>query len=491
MAWKTVLGGVGLAVLALVAVILFNTMNAGSPSAAATPAPVTIAFDDTAAAQRLAQTTRFRTVSARRDQPVAAAAFRGLHDYLADNFPKTHAILKRETINGYSLLYAWKGKDPSLKPILFSAHMDVVPIEPGTEESWLHPPFAGVIADGFVWGRGTMDNKVSVIAMLEAVEYLIGQGFTPERTVYLAFGHDEEIGGTQGAAKIANLLRLRGVRLTSTLDEGLVITDGIVPGVDKPAALIGLAEKGHVNLKLRAFGKDGHASRPSMPTAIGKLAVAITRLENNQMPARLVSPVSDMFDALAQDMSFASRVVLANRWISERFLISRLERAPATNASIRSTTAPTMVMGGVKSNVLPHEASAVINFRILPGDTVPDVIAHARATIDDPDVIVQIADGRRSEPSPVSKMTAAGYATLTKSIRQVFPDVAVAPGMVIGATDTRHYVGLAENSYRFVPMRLKADDIQRIHGTNERIAIDNYADIIRFYVQVLRNGDDI
>lgn len=487
MIWKSVLGGAGLAVLGLVAVILFNTMNVESRVAANAPAPVTIAFDETAAAHRLAQAVRFRTVSVGRDQPVAEAAFRGLHDYLAASFPRVHTTLKRETVNGYSLLYTWKGKDPSLKPILFSAHMDVVPIEPGTEDAWLHPPFAGVIADGFVWGRGTMDNKVSVIAMIEAAEYLIDQGFTPERTIYLAYGHDEEIGGAQGAAKITNLLQLRGVRLSSTLDEGLVITDGIVPGVAKPAALIGLAEKGQVTLRLRAFGKGGHASRPSMPTAIGKLAVAITRLENRQMPARLGRPVSDMFDALAQEMPFASRVVLANRWISERFLISRLERAPATNASIRTTTAPTIVTGGVKSNVLPSEASAVIDFRILPGDTVADVIAHARAAIDDPDVIVQIIDGHRSEPSPISKVTAAGYATLTKSIQQVFPDVAVAPGMVIGATDTRHYVGLAENSYRFVPMRLKADDIQRIHGTNERIAINNYADIVRFYVQVVRN----
>jgi carboxypeptidase PM20D1 len=365
--------------------------------------------------------------------------------------------------------------------------MDVVPVEPGTEADWTHPPFSGAIADGFIWGRGTMDMKASLTGILEAVEHLITQGFVPARTVYLTFSHDEEVGGSNGTAKIAELLEERGVRLDYTLDEGLVITHGIVPGVDKPAALVGLAEKGAVVLELSTRGEGGHSSRPLVSTAVGKLARAIHRLETNQMPARLDSPVADMFTYLAPEMPFAWRVALANRWLSDPWLIPRLEKTAATNASIRTTTAPTIIRGGVKSNVLPRDARAVVDFRILPGDTIAGVIEHVRATIDDPDITIRQVGREPSEPSPVSGVETSSFSALRKTIHQVFPDVVVAPGLVIGRTDSRRYAKIADNSYRFLPMRLGPEDLKRIHGVDERIAVNNYLEIVRFYVQFLKN----
>ncbi|MFQ6019099.1 MAG: M20 family peptidase [Kiloniellaceae bacterium] len=483
---KIILGIAGLVVILLV-VLAVNTLRIGPPPLPEIPPAEDIAIDKDAAAKRLAQSVRFRTVSHGPNDPIAEEAFHGLRDFLARSFPRVHKTLKREIINDYSLLYTWEGNDPKLKPILLAAHLDVVPVEPGTEGKWTHPPFSGAIADGFVWGRGTMDMKLSVVGILEAVEYLLGQGFALKRTVYLAFGHDEEIGGAGGAARIAKLLAQRGVRLHFTLDEGLAVTHGIVPGVERPVALIGVAEKGYLTLELTARAKGGHSSMPPRGTAIGKLVRAIHRLGTNRMPAALGVPVSSMFEYLLPEITVARRVILANRWLFEPLILSRLEEKPATNALIRTTTAPTILRAGVKENVLPSEAKGLVNFRILPGDSILSVMEHVRDRIDDADVTVRQIGSEPSEPSPVSNIDSASFAALRKTVHQVYPDAVVAPGLVPGRTDSRRYVRLADNSYRFLPMRLGRKDLKRIHGTDERISVETYAEIIRFYIQLLRN----
>ncbi len=482
---RILLGIAGLVVILLV-VVTVNTLRIDPPPLPQIPPAENIAIDKDAAAKRLAQSVRFPTVSHGPGAPMKKKAFQGLHDFLAQSYPKVHATLKRELVGEYSLLYTWEASDPTLKPVLLVAHMDVVPVEPGTEADWTRPPFSGDIADGFIWGRGTLDDKVSVLGILEAVEYLLAQGVAPKRTVYLAFGHDEEIGGAGGAAKIAELLGERGVRLHFTLDEGLVVTHGILPGVARPAALIGVAEKGYLTLELTAHGDNGHSSKPPQDTAIGRLGRAIHRLETNQMPAALRVPVSSMFEYLLPEMTVARRVILANRWLFEPLILSWLEEKPATNAFIRTTTAPTILRAGVKENVLPREAKALVNFRILPGDTVDSVIAHVRKVVDDSNVTVRpLREGRNA--SPVSNINSASFAVIHKTVRQVFPDAVVAPGLVIGGTDSKHYVKIADDSYRFLPMRLGPDDLKRIHGKDERVAVVNYAEIIHFYVQLLRN----
>ena len=482
---RIIFGLAGVTVAILLAVLTVRTILVGPPPQPDIAPATDITIDKGAAAKRLARAAQFRTISHGPDAPVAAAAFRGLHDFIRGTFVNVHKHLKRETVNEFSLLYTWEGTNPSLKPILLSAHMDVVPVEPGTEGDWTYPPFAGALADGFVWGRGTLDMKVSMMGILEALEYLLAQNVTPKRTIYLAFGHDEEIGGNGGAAKIADILRSRDMKLAFTLDEGLVITEGILPGVSKPVAIIGIAEKGLVTLKLSAHGPGGHGSMPPSITAVGRLARALARVEDNPMEADLRSPVIDMFDAVVPDMPLSMRMVFGNRWLLEPFVVSQLSKAPATNALVRSTLAVTIVKAGVKPNVIPQVAEAIINVRLIPGDTVASVIEHLKRVIDDPSVKISVAPGTRLEASPISDTASNGYRVIVRATRQAFPDALVAPGLLVGTTDTRHYLDMAENSFRFLPLRIKPDDIKRFHGTDERISISNYEEIIRFYVQLL------
>lgn len=475
----------------LIGVILIRTLIFSPPVTEVDVAAASeISVDINLAAQRLAGSIRIRTISHGFDMPVDKEAFHELHSYFVQNFPLLHAKLQREIIGDYSLLYTWEGRNRNLKPILLLAHMDVVPVESETEDKWMYPPFAGTIADSYVWGRGTLDVKQLVLALLEAVEYLVGQGKNPERTVYLAFGHDEEIGGRNGAAKTAELLEKRGIRLDFTLDEGSIIAHNILPGITKPVALIGLAEKGYLTLELTAEGEGGHSSRPPRPpqlSAVNKLAQAIRRLESNQMTPALRSPVSELFESLITEMPFLKRIVLTNRWLFDPLLLSQLEKKASTNALIRTTTATTIIKGGIKENITPSVAEATVNFRILQGDSIDMVVKHVHRVIDDPGITVKKISIAR-EPSPVSDIDSSSFSTLQLTVKQMFPDVLIAPSLVVGGTDSKHYIEIADNSYRFIPMRLYPDDIRRIHGINERISIENYAEIIRFYIQLLQNA---
>jgi carboxypeptidase PM20D1 len=345
-----------------------------------------------------------------------------------------------------------------------------------------------VVAEDYIWGRGALDMKQSLMAVMEAVEYLVDSGFKPNRTIYLAFGHDEEIGGHNGAAKIVELLQARKVQLEYTLDEGSAIVEGIIPNIARPVALIGLAEKGWVALELTAHGEGGHGSMPPEHTAVGRLVRAIHLLETHQMPAEIRRPFSDMFEYLAPEMPFLQRVVVANRWLFDSLLISRLEKSRATNAAIRTTTAITMLKGSDAYNVMPTEATAVGTFRALPGDTNDNVVEHVRNVIDDEDITVKKIGVRAWNPSRVSATDTFGFAAINKAIRQVLPDATIAPSLVVTGTDSKHYGTISENNYRFVPMRVGPEDVKRIHGVDERIGIENYSEIIRFYIQFLRNS---
>ena len=473
---------------ALAAVLVGNAFLAESRQDSFAPV-VTIEVDEDAAARRLAEVLKLETISHQNPADFDGAAFLALHARLAQLYPLAHQTLSRERVNDYSLLYRWQGTDASLEPILLMSHLDVVPVEPGTEGEWLHPPFAGVIADGYVWGRGAMDTKSSATASLEAIEALIASGFTaPVRTVYLAFGHDEEIGGLDGALQIAKLLERRGVRLAYTVDEGMVIVEGMLPGFAGPIALIGIAEKGYVSLRLTARVRGGHSSTPPRETTLGALARAVAALEASPMPIAPDGPIEELLDFVTPEMGFGMRLALANRWLTGPVIRAVMERSAATNAMLRTTTAPTLIRGGVKENVLPTEAYAVVNFRIMPGDSIESVLAHARSVIDDPAVDVETLDGMVNEPSRVSSAQADGFRVIERSVREVFPDVVVAPALVLGGTDSRHYEVIAQDAYRFVPWRVGDEDMERVHGTNERVAVANYANAVRYYGQIIRNG---
>lgn len=479
------------AVLGLAAVLAFNTLATPSRQVQVAAAAISRAVvDQEAAAKHLAEAIRFRTISNYDNPEQAAPALRAMHAHIAASFPAFHAATTREVVGDYSLLYTWQGNsqgsDPAQKPIALTAHQDVVPVAPGTEKDWQHPPFDGVIADGYVWGRGSWDDKGNLYAMLEAAEALAKQGFKPKRTIYFAFGHDEEVAGTRGAKAIAARLAERNVTLDYILDEGLLITDGILKGLEKPAALIGVAEKGYATLVLTAHATPGHSSMPPRETAIGMMAAALARLEDHRLPTQVRGAVAEMFDTLAPEMSGFNRVVLSNLWLFRPLLLKQLESSGPTEAMVRTTTALTIFNAGDKDNVLPGNAQATVNFRLLPGDTQASVTDHVRGAVANPKIDIKTFPGN-TEPPRVTPTSGEAYKALTRTIRETFPDVIVAPGLMVAATDSRHYEAVADSIFRFSPVRANADDLKRFHGTNERLSIENYTDMIRFYRRLIES----
>jgi carboxypeptidase PM20D1 len=481
--WLKAILAVSAVVVAGAAALSLRALATGSRQLDVTPPP-TLAVDARAASERLAGAVRFRTISFD-DRPDANAdAFLGLHDHLARAFPLVHRTLKLEKIGQFSLLYTWPGSDPSLEPVMLMAHQDVVPIAPDSEADWRHGPFSGDIAEGFVWGRGSWDDKSNLLGVLEALEALIATGARPRRTLLLASGHDEEVGGGRGARQIAALLKARRVEPRFVIDEGQVIIDGGTRGIARPVAFIGLAEKGSLTLSLTAQAPPGHSSMPPKASAIGRLSTALDRLQANQMPARLAGVARESLEALAPEMGFLNRLALSNLWLTGPLVRARLEEQPATNAMLRTTTALTVVNGGNKSNVLPARATGLVNFRILPGDTIDLVERHTRDVIGDPAIaLARVGEGR--DPSPVSPTSSDGYRLIERTIREVFPGTVVAPGLVIAGTDSRYMSEISPNIYRFAPIRVRGSDMERFHGTNERVSIDDYVEAIRFFQRLI------
>jgi carboxypeptidase PM20D1 len=471
--------------LGLALLLLGNTLRQGSRQVTVPPlAP--LALDKAAIAESMAAAVRARTVSGLLDPTGVALEFDKLHQHLRTRYPLVHARLQREVFGSHSLLYTWQGSDPKAAPILLLAHQDVVPIAPGTEALWKKPPFDGVIEDGMVWGRGTLDNKGNTVTQLEAVEMLLQAGFQPRRSVYFVFGHDEEVGGQLGAVPIAAMLKQRGVKLEFVLDEGMAVTEGVLPGVTKPLALIGLGEKGSVSLRLRATAKPGHSSMPPGPgeSAIGILSAALARVDAHPLPGGVAGAAAAMFEAIAPELPFGQRVAMSNLWLTKPLVEGMLSKGAATNAMMRTTTALTIVNAGNKENVLPGQADAVINFRILPGDSVASVTDFVKKTVNDPRIeITALSAG--FEPSRLASPAVPQYKLIERTVREVFPDALVAPSLMLAASDARHFQDLTEQSYRFMPIRFTSADLQRVHGTDERIAVDQLADMVRFYHRLL------
>lgn len=442
-----------------------------------------VKLDQEALVRRFSDALKLRTVSYEDPSRIDKAEFMRMHEFLKKSFPLVHSQMKSEVVADYSLLYTWQGQDSTLPALVLMGHMDVVPVE--DESVWSHRPFAGEIAEGYIWGRGALDDKVNVMAILEAVEKLISEGFQPRRNVILAFGHDEEIGG-RGAQTIAALLKERGVRVEMVLDEGNAVVVGVIPNIARPVGLIGVAEKGAISVKLTVAGTGGHSSMPPEQTSIGILSRAIARLEETQMPARIDGVAAQFLSFIGPEMGFANRLVLSNLWLFQPIVRKQMLATPTTAASIRTTTAVTMISAGVKDNVLPGSATATVNFRILPGDTLEDVVEHVRSTVADSRVELGVT-GNTSPPSPISSTDSEAFRVLHKSIGQIFPDAIVTPALVLGATDSRHFTQLSPNVYRFSPIKIDSAQISSIHGIDERISVSNYVECVQFYRQLLIN----
>jgi carboxypeptidase PM20D1 len=441
------------------------------------------------AALNLSHAIQLKTIADQDAAKIDPVVFKAFHLFLEETFPKVHDNLHKEVISDYSLLYTWKGTDDNLKPIILMAHIDVVPVDADTESEWAYPPFEGRIEDSFIWGRGSMDDKVSLMGIMEAVEVLLAEGFKPRRTLYLSFGHDEEVGGPKGGARIAAFLKSKMVRAEWILDEGGTVTTGLMPGVSKPVALVGIAEKGYLTLELLVEHEEGHSSMPPPESAIGILSSAIHNLERNQFSTKLEGATLLLFDFVGPEMPFGMRFLLANEWLFEPLIKSQLKKSKAMNAMIRTTIAPTVFEAGSKENVLPQIARAKVNFRLYPGDSIEYVINHVKKAINDPQVHVSPSGHEWNEASSVSDVDSKSFMVLQRTIRQMFPDSIVAPFLMVAGTDTKHYAEISDNIFRFLPMRLTSEDLKRIHGKNERISLKNYEEIIKFYIQLIRNSN--
>lgn len=438
------------------------------------------------ALERLSLALQQETVSYQQatelQQKRSQQAFDALHQQFQRHYPRIYAQLKPRRL-GNSLLVHWPGR--SEEAILLAAHLDVVPAQ---AEHWQHPPFSGDRLAGFVWGRGALDNKASALAILEAVERLLAQGHQPRHGIYVALGEDEEVGGALGAQRMASHLREQGVKLAAVLDEGMLVVPGSMIGLNPPVALIGLAEKGYLSLQLKVEQAGGHSSMPARETAVDILAQALIRLREHPLPAHLRAPTDQLFAWLAPEMGGFRRWALANLWLTEPLLLAQLQQKPATAALVQTTLAPTMLRGSAKENVLASEAALVINLRVLPGDTPEAIVEHFQQAIADERVHIETLSADFSgKASRVSSTETPIFGRLAQSIRQTFPEALVAPSLVLAATDSRHYEGLAEDTYRFQPVALTEADLDRLHGHNERISELSYLKSIGFFEQFLIN----
>lgn len=487
---KRILLGLMAIVLGLIALVLFRTFTYGGGPAGwpelVLPSPPIISAERSA--QHLSQAVQFQTVTYKSGDPApeAAGPWEQLHLWLEATYPGVHGAMTREKVVGLSLLYTWQGSDPALAPIVLMAHQDVVPVNDGTRADWAGPPFAGAIIDGIIYGRGVLDDKGSLVAIMEAAEALIASGFEPRRTVYLMFGHDEEVAGF-GAQGMVDLLDARGVRAEMVLDEGFfVIKDSPLTG--KPFGFIGVSEKGYVTLRLTVSAEGGHSSTPPRKSANVRLAQAIVALDARQMKADFTKPpVSDLFRAAAVDMDFPTRMALANLWLFGG-MVERQMSDGASNALIRTTTAPTVLEGSIKENVLPQRASALVNFRIHPNDTAADVMAHVEAVtanIDGLDIVVE-GGGIGAEASPVSPADNKAFAVLSAVAAHIGGgDVPVGPALVLAGTDARWASKISDNVYRFQPSFVSMDEVSGFHGTNERLSVANMGRMAEGYAQII------
>lgn len=434
---------------------------------------------------RLAALIRVPTVSRFDESEEDGPAFERLRREALELFPLARERLLRPDVGDRAMLFEWPGVDASLPPVILTAHFDVVP--PGDEGLWDRPPFSGDVSGGYVHGRGAQDVKIMMACALEAAERLLSSGFVPSRTVYLAFGGDEETGGLRGAASIAALLRDRGVRASFLLDEGGFVASGMLSFADRPLALVGVAEKGYVDVAIAASGAGGHASMPPRHTAAGVVARAVAMSEDKPFPARITATLARFLRDLSPYAPFAYRLLFRNLFVTAPLVKAAFSASPTTNALVRTTTAATMLSGSDKENVLPDRARAVLNVRVLPGADVASTMARLGAIAAKAGAHAELAhQGHAVEPLPESPVDHEGYRAIESRIRDVFPEAGAVPFMFTAGTDTKHYVDLCDAIYRFEPILQTPADLAGVHGPNERVSVENVRRCCMFYEGLIR-----
>ena len=440
--------------------------------------------------ENLAKAIQFKTISYRESERVDWAEFEKFHKFLDEAYPLVAKNLEKEIVPPANLLYRWKGTRSDLLPIALLAHQDVVPVSAGTEDDWVHDAFSGYDDGEFIWGRGAVDMKNHLIAVMESVEALLEEGFVPERDVYLLFGDNEEVvaNAENGARDLMLTLKNRGITLESVIDEGGAMIPLNVPGVldNKFLAGVGVAEKGYSDIEVVVNAKGGHSSQPPVHNALGEIADVIKALEKNQFKASLNANMKSLFDAIGRECSYPVRLITCNMPLLHPIILEVAKKIPFAACLVRTTTAVTMAQGSPAANVLPQRAAITVNFRAMPGTTKQDLVDHIQKSCKNKDIEINVLNSKEaSKFSPTDSRAFGIIRDVTKSIQ---PNAIVAPYLVMGGTDAYNYEPICENIYRYAPFELTTELLRCAHGTNERLPINLMENALIFFKNYVRRA---
>lgn len=467
------------ALAALILVVLLRTA-AFKPKAQPAETPEALDFDGQAAIDALGRLVRCKTVSYYDKAQEDDGEFEKLIALLPELYPLVSKTCPLTRLPDRGLLYRWQGREPGPAAVLM-AHYDVVPVD---EANWEKPAFEALIEDGVMWGRGTLDTKVTFNGILSAAENLLRQGFQPQHDIYFAFSGGEEVNGP-GAVNIVNYFRDNQIELSMVVDEGGGVVQDVFPGVKEPCALIGIAEKGLMNLEFSISGGGGHASAPAPHTPVGRLSLACTRLEAKPFPVHFSKPVLEMFDTLGRHSTFVYRMIFANLWLFGGILDRICKKSGGElNALLRTTVAFTQMSGSQAPNVIPPQASMVANLRLNPEDSVAGAMEYIRGVIDDAEIA--LTDQVSMEPSPVSRTDCEGWHRVCAAVSDTWPGSLVAPYLMVQCSDSRHYGPISDKVYRFSAMALTSEERRTIHGNNERITLEAIQKAVEFFMRLMK-----
>lgn len=469
-----------LALLAVLALVILARTLAFRPKEQKEDKPVSVDYDAKAAVDALGQLVRCKTVSFYDKSLEDEAEFQKLIALLPELYPNVSKTCPLTKLPDRGLLYCWQGREPGAAAVLM-AHYDVVPVD---AENWEKPAFEALIEDGVMWGRGTLDTKVTFNGILSAAENLIRQGFRPEHDIYFAFSGGEEING-KGAENIVEYFRENKIELSLVLDEGGAVVRDVFPGVKESCALIGIAEKGLMNLEFSVSGGGGHASAPAPHTPVGKLSLACAKVERKPFKVHFSKPVLEMFDVLGRRSGFAYRMIFANLWCFGWVLDMICKKSGGElNALLRTTVAFTQMSGSQAPNVIPPRASMVANLRLNPEDSVAGAIEYIKNVVGDEEVKLTKLDSM--EPSPISRTDCEGWRIVSSAVSGTWPGSMVAPYLMVQCSDSRHYGAISDKVYRFSAMALTAEERKLIHGNNERISLEAIGKAVEFFMRVIK-----
>lgn len=477
---KKIVSLAGVLLLGLLIVVGIKTMT-NKPSNNLNE--VTLAVLPENAIAHMTAAIQLRTLTPNDDYQFDTTTFMNYRRFLEKTYPLIHKNLPRTVIDSFNYIYEWKGTDTALLPMVLMAHYDVVPVEESAIPLWHAPPYGGEVKDNYIWGRGAIDDKASMISILEATEFQLAKGFHPKQTILLCFGADEESSG-KGATAVVAYFKAHNQKFDLVVDEGGEISTENNKSIKAPIASIGVGEKGYVTLVLTAQKAGGHSSIPGEHTAIDMLSNAIAKVSQNPMPTKLTPPIEAYLKSIsAYNDNFLEKMKLSNLWLFESSVVNTMTKNPSSNALVRTTLVPTVFNSGVRDNVIPTFATAYINSRILPGQSTKEVYDYVQKTINDTNIKLTYYKNYMTEPSPTTDVNSKYYKRVEKAVRAVVKDVVVAPMLMVGATDSRNYREVSEGVVNFTPLT----NAKGYHGIDERILITDLQKSINFYTILIKN----